>query len=387
MGNSVAVIGRGTAGCLTAAFWINQGFDIDWYYSSDIKPTPVGEGTTPSFMHYLNNVLNIGFREMINFDASSKVGIRYRNWGDDRPDWNHYFDKQIGIHFNASKFQDYVLNHASTLPNINMIDKIVVPQDMTDYAHVLCCTGKPANVEDEYTTRKYIPVNAVHVTQCYRTLRLESSFTDTIARPWGWVFIVPLQNRASVGYLYNKDITSLDAVKEDVKNVFDEYGLTPSEVTNSFAFNNYVKNDFIKGNVFYNGNSAFFLEPMEATTLDCTLDLMESYFNIAVKGSDVIPLDAQFRRKLDEIELFIMLRYAAGSRFNNEFWDFAKQKGQDCIEDFTKQGYNKDHLYNSIKDTTAPHREIHVNKYFTDVSMQESIDGLGIKDLLKRYVT
>ena len=53
---------------------------------------------------------------------------------------------------------------------------------------------------------------------------------------------IPLQNRCSIGYMYNNKINSLEEVKEDVKNIFEEFNLQPSETTNAFSFKNYYRN-------------------------------------------------------------------------------------------------------------------------------------------------
>ena len=120
----------------------------------------------------------MGCRDIHSFDGTPKLGINYRNWGDNKPDWVQYFGpNEYGIHFNASKFQDRVFYIAERTPHIKTIDEIVNPEDLGDYDIVLCCTGKQHSNPEDYTPRSYIPVNAVHVTQCYRTKRLESSFT------------------------------------------------------------------------------------------------------------------------------------------------------------------------------------------------------------------
>jgi hypothetical protein len=83
---------------------------------------------------------------------------------------------------------------------------------------------------------------------------------------YGWVFGIPLQNRISIGYLYNSDINSIEDIKKDIQNVFDEYHLTPSEKTQNFSFNSFYRKNNFSSKVIYNGNASFFLEPLEATS-------------------------------------------------------------------------------------------------------------------------
>ena len=42
----VAVVGRGTAGCMSAAYFTQwSGVEVDWYFDPNIKPQAVGEGS------------------------------------------------------------------------------------------------------------------------------------------------------------------------------------------------------------------------------------------------------------------------------------------------------------------------------------------------------
>jgi hypothetical protein len=82
----------------------------------------------------------------------------------------------------------------------------------------------------------------------------------------GWIFGIPLQKRVSIGYLYNDELSSLEEVKKDVQNVFKEYQLKPSEITNHIKFESFYRKQNFNSKVIYNGNSSFFLEPLEATS-------------------------------------------------------------------------------------------------------------------------
>lgn len=367
------IIGRGTAGTLAYLKLlelrpITDGpLEIEWYYDSNTKAMAVGEGTTPKFSHTLAGVpgLSVG-TDMYKLDARPKHGIEYENWG--KSDFVHPFDMGYhGVHFNASKFQQHVFENCTDAPDISLIDAYVSHDDI-DSDVIIDCTGAPKTFED-YDIPEYIPVNAVHVTQCSWLDGPKGLHTKTIARPWGWVFVIPLSSRCSVGYLYNHEITSLDAVKADVENVFDELGVVPTNTTNSFHFNNYVRKKLIDGRVVYAGNSGFFLEPMEATTLDCVHRVLNCVGQNPLQESWNPMLKLLFR----EVEYFIMMHYAAGSKWNNEFWDFATERGRLAMEEAMSLP-----LFNDLYTVGRPTQNIAYAPYFGSASYKLNRDGLGL---------
>ena len=340
---------------------------IEWYYDSSTKAMAVGEGTTPRFPQGLINISGLSMgTDMHKLDARPKHGIEYENWG--KSDFVHPFNMGYhGVHFNASKFQQYVFENCTDAPDVSLIDAHVSHGDI-DSDVIIDCTGAPKTFED-YDIPKYIPVNAVHVTQCSWPDGPKGLHTKTIARPWGWVFVVPLSSRCSVGYLYNHEITSLDVVKADVENVFDELGVTPTETTNSFHFNNYVRKKLIDGRVVYAGNSGFFLEPMEATTLDCVDRVLSCISRNPLQEVWNPILKLLFR----EVEYFIMMHYAAGSRWNNEFWDFATERGRLAMEEAMSIP-----LFNDLYTVGRPTQNIAYDPYFGLESYRLNQDGLGL---------
>lgn len=330
----IAIIGAGTAGCVSALHflddknWINAmqlpdktSVEIDWYHDPNIKPQPVGEGSTLRFSSLLHSKLGLTWDDLDKIDGTAKNGIMYHNWGN--KDFLHYFElSSSALHFNASKFQQYTKDRLN--PIVNIIEANVT-NDQVDADYVIDCSGRPKTITDDFHVPEYIPVNAAHVTQCYwDTPRF--FHTKTVARPYGWVFMVPLVNRCSVGYLYNHNINSLAEVQEDVQEIFQQWDLTPSTDTNSFHYDNYYKKTPVDGRVVYNGNSCFFLEPMEATSIDSTIQILHKAMHTPQTANEDI------MRWFRECEYVIMIHYAAGSKWKNSFWEFAQDRGRKCIE-------------------------------------------------------
>ena len=108
-------------------------------------------------------------------------------------------------------------------------------------------------LNDNFCSTK-IPVNNAYVTQCnWGNIRLDHSLT--IARPYGWVFGIPLQNRVSIGYLFNDKFNTVEDIKEDVKYIFERFNLTPTDKTNHIKFSNYYRKENFTNKMAYAGNN------------------------------------------------------------------------------------------------------------------------------------
>jgi hypothetical protein len=325
----IAVIGRGTAGCMSAAhFARHTDAEIDWYFDPNIKPQAVGEGSNLSLPSRLNQCINFSPRDFDGIGATIKTGIYKENWGKLGKPYLHDFPSpHTALHFDAPKLQDFM--HKKLEDHVNIKAENVKAEDL-DADYVLDCSGRPEDYSD-FEMSPYIPVNAVHVTQCDWDFP-RFNYTLAIARPYGWVFGIPLKHRCSIGYMYNENINTLEEVKEDVKVILEQYGLSPNGSYNTFSFKNYRRKFNYNGHIAYNGNSSFFLEPLEATSFGCV-----DYINVTTLnhwfGKHPKELsERRYQANISANENIIMMHYAAGSNFNTDFWEFATERGVKCLE-------------------------------------------------------
>ena len=330
MKNKIAIIGAGTAGSITSTL-ISQNLphEVDWYFDPNTPAKSVGEGTSLTFPKFLYEELNVNMVELnSSLDGTYKNGIRKINWGGSG-DFIHDFPLGAsGVHFNASKFQNLTQNKIQD--RVNIIPSRINSYEDIDATYIIDCSGKPLSTQD-YTYPKSIPVNSTHIVQCFWE-KPEFEYTLTIARPYGWVFGIPLQNRCSIGYLYNKNINTLEEVQEDIKEVFKQFNLTPSSKTNSFSFDNYFRKQNFYDRVAYNGNASFFLEPLEATSIDVIIRNTHLSIDFLRGESTLGEVNIKYQDHLNEIEEMIMLHYLAGSKFNTPFWKFAQERAQITLE-------------------------------------------------------
>lgn len=385
----ITIIGRGTAGCLAAIYFAKQtDWRIDWIYDPNIKQQAVGEGTTLLVPVQLGIDLDFNVVELQSLHGTPKLGIRKMNWGQTNSDFTHAFPPpNHGYHFNAVMLQDYIIERLKDNKRVNMVYKHVNNHNELDTDFVLDCSGKPTDFT-EYDMRTEIPVNAVSVKQCFWE-GLRFTQTLTIARPYGWVFGIPLLNRCAVGYLYNKDINTLEEVEEDAKNIYKDFNLVPSDMGNKFTFMNYTKKQNFYDNIAYNGNASFFLEPLEATSLYSVIRNNIWAHQVFTKKISVEEANKNYHADLESISDMIMLHYFAGSIFTTDFWKKAKELAdsrmtvaknhkifRSMISACNIESKKRDLIFSSLGEYgTWPGRSYMIN-----------LNGLGIKESLNEFL-
>jgi len=245
-------------------------------------------------------------------------------------------------------------------------NRIKFVESNTDYKKVdadytVVCAGRPTeeNLKQDFVIADAIPVNAVHVTQCFWDYpRFQYSLTN--AHEGGWYFGIPLQNRCAIGMLYNTNFNTLDQIKENSKTIIKENNLVPSEKTNSFEFKNYYRKQNFYENMHFNGNASFFLEPLEATTI-AQMVITNQMFLQKIHGLEmqytrngrkfdgsVENLNIIFSEMLVQTYGMILLHYFAGSKFKNAFWEQAEKKAADQLKNI----YNTDENIRVMIDHT-----------------------------------
>lgn len=343
MSNKLAIIGRGTAGALASAhFYRHTDWEIDWYFDPNITPQAVGEGANVDLPENLFESLGFFHDDLKHIDGTFKQGIYKIGWGDRNEDFLHSFSPPfISYHFNAHKLQDYILNQLRYNKRINIVETNI-QHDQIDSNFIMDCSGRPKDYS-LFETADCVPVNSVYVTQCYwDSFRFQH--TLTIARPHGWVFGIPLTNRCSIGYLYNNKVSTLDQIKEDVKSIFQEYKLEPSNTTNSFSFNNYYRKKNFDERVVYNGNASFFLEPLEATSISVMIGINRHAFDLWNNNMSNQECNIGYIDYMEEVMTTLSLHYLAGSRYKTDFWESAYNKSKPFMEYAIKEKKFMDHV-------------------------------------------
>lgn len=390
----LAIIGKGTAGIISIGHFLRYtDWEIDWYFDHSIKAQAVGEASTLPLPNTLYQNFDITIEELQKYmDGNYKYGIRKKNWGKG-VDYIHHFSPQgnVAYHFNAVKLQDYVYAYVKNNRRVKIFDQHVSDHSQIDADYIMDCSGRPRSF-DGYHMAEFIPVNAVHVTQCYWDYP-RFQYSLTYARKYGWVFGIPLQNRCSIGYLYDVNTTGLMDVKEDVKAIFEEFNLTPSDDTNTFSFQNYYKIENFTSDerVAYNGNASFFLEPLEATSINFMEYIIRMAWDLWNGNKSTGELNKRYWEYITATEHMIANHYYAGSVWDNNFWTGAKYKGQKAMEK-----YYQNPKFQAILSSMKRNKKNSLKLVFPDIPEEygqwsvpqyyQNYIGLGIMDdIMSKY--
>lgn len=326
MGNKkpkIAIIGAGNAGCISALYLLdlkrknhcNRIGEIEIHYDPNIPMERVGQGNTPLVSELLFRLLDVNWFDKNLIKATVKTGIRYKNWGKKNHDFLHPFDNgQVACHYIPHLISKTTLNCG----NFKIKEGNVKNTSEIDADYIIDCRGKHINQDEKYINIKN-PLNSALLTQ-KDGKRCDLLYTECVATPHGWTFVIPNHNSVSYGYLYNKNITSKKEAESDFKEKFDA---TPNFCLD---FKNYVaKNVWDDERTILNGNRYSFIEPLEATSTTSyayVVEVFSQYLNGEITKKQV---NKKIMTELGEIAQFLLQHYAGGSKYDTKFWEYAKK--------------------------------------------------------------
>ena len=326
----VVIVGRGTAGGLGAmhlnTYLDRSKFEVEWKFDSSIPTQPVGEGTDLTMPLILHNCSDFDQGSLATLlGGCVKTGLKKTGWGDGHMFHHGFTGGAVGYHFQANMLQDYGFNYLKSKVKID--DSHVTSNEDIDADFVLDCSGRPKNLEEGFVTADNIVVNTAKVWQCPWDYP-RFTHTLTLARPYGWVFGIPLSNRLSIGYLYNRNFATLDMIEDDIKEVFSEYNIKPSVDGNYIEFPSYYREENFNGRVGYSGNSSFFLEPIEATSTTVMDHCNRGMYDSIMGNTPISTLNANYTDILSHTQTLIMFNYYGGSAWDNDFWKYAEASAE-----------------------------------------------------------
>ena len=289
----IAVVGRGTAGSLAAAnvarFHPDEDHELHHIYDSRIPVIGVGEGSWPSLVKDLRTLTGLS-HEIVQrrLNGTRKYGVAYEGWGHGKQDFIHYFTPQqvaYAYHLSADYLVD--LLHEST--RAQHIDAKVLSITRVEdgarvefegraaehYDLVFDARGFPRELQPErHIDVPYIPTNTAIIRRCPAIVKAEREglvvrhlYTRAVARPHGWVFVIPLTVHTSYGYIFNRDVSSQADVEADFDALLAADEVGDFEQRAVISFPNFVHRQVYDGAVVRIGNAAGFFEPLEATAI------------------------------------------------------------------------------------------------------------------------
>lgn len=319
----IGIIGSGNAAIISAIMSIHscRSFqirdpEITVFYDPNIPTEIVGQGTTLNVSDAIHRILEVDERPSNPVGITGKVGFLYKNWARDTDELLYKLGGNgMAYHYNPKLLRDHFLK--SNLATF--IEKNVTPEEIqSKFDLVFDCRGKSCNNWEEYDYLKS-PVNCCLLG---RSPNRDPSmiWTENIATPDGWCFRIPTLDGESYGYVFNKDITSIEDAKVNFKNMF---GL---ETFHVIEFKNYKRKKlYLNDKVVLNGNRYFFLEPLESTATPMYALIANFAVRRLILRKSIDFIEKNCHEFLEEVHEWILWHYYYGSNYKTKFW-FEAQK-------------------------------------------------------------
>jgi len=375
--NKLTVVGKGLSGMLSVNFFNNiPNWEIECFYNGNYPEQDVGISTPLDFYAYMGDINNLRYPDIKEFKGHHKTGVSKENFGG-----NTYFQSfrvgQISVHFNSVDMINYLYKLNENI-KYNELDGNVNYEDLnTDY---IIDTTRPEH-GDMYEYPKHIPVNTSHGTRIKWSYP-SFDYTRLIARPYGWIGMIPTAEYVFCTYTFNSNINSIDDIESDMKEFLlsEAYSIEDLKFK-TFPFKNYYIKEPVQGNVFYNGNKCSFLEPFEATSISNTLRITSNYFEHLMYSQ---PFYTQrYLDYIQESQEVILMHYLAGSKWDTPFW---KQATANAEVFFMTESSEK--LKYRIEKISKPYLKIDTISFFYSQELYNyNIFSLGVYEKLKQLVS
>ena len=326
--------------------------ELHHIYDSRIPVIGVGEGSWPSLVQELRQLTDLPHETVQQrLNGTRKYGVAFEGWGRRNRDFTHYFTPQqvsYAYHLSADSMAALLQESArarhidAKVLNINRVEggaqvefEGLAPER---YDLVFDARGFPAELRPEqHIDISFIPTDTAVIRRCPAIVKgekegpvLQPTYTRAVARPHGWIFIIPLTVHTSYGYIFNRDLSGLAEVGSDFDAFLEADGVSEFEQRAVIPFPNFVHRRIYDGAVARIGNAATFMEPLEATAI------VSAQFQIGMV------LQMRLNRSVEYLErdapvvnrflvnnmlcygLFVGWHYSCGSRYDSRFWRHAR---------------------------------------------------------------
>ncbi len=354
----IAVIGRGTAGALAAAsvarLHPDSDHELHHIYDSRVPVIGVGEGSWPSLVDQLQELTLLPHETVQQrLKGTRKYGVEFEGWGRRDRNFTHYFRPQqvaYGYHLSADLVGELLQENTQA----HHIDAKVLDITRVDdgaqvafegrgperYDLVFDARGFPRECDPrEHIDLSFIPTNTAVIRRCPAIIQaeregptLQPTYTRAVARPHGWVFVIPLTAHTSYGYVFNRDLSNIDEVQSDFDELLEADGVPEFEQRAVIPFPNFVHRQVYDGAVARIGNAAGFMEPLEATAIAFAQLQIGMVLRMRLTRSpEFLERDAPTVNRflinyMLSSGLFVGWHYCCGSKYDSAFWRHARDR-------------------------------------------------------------
>lgn len=239
-----------------------------------------------------------------------------------------YFSKiaiDRGIKHIDATIDSFISENNGNISGIKLNDQTVVSTDF-----VFDCTGFFRLINKKHFNTEWISFEknlpAKKAIPFFLDIDKDNipAYTESTAMNYGWMWKIPLQHRYGCGYVFDSNFISEEDAKLEIENMLGHEITSPK----TFSFTpGYYKTIWNKNTIAI-GLSAGFVEPLEATSIMQSVEILQTVFR---KGSDIFnPRDLReivnhkYKEDCEQICDFLYLHYMTNKN-NTDFWtDFTK---------------------------------------------------------------
>ena len=332
----------------------DRDYELHHIYDSRIPVIGVGEGSWPSLVQELRKLTDLPHETVQQrLNGTRKYGVAFEGWGRRNRDFIHYFTPQqvsYAYHLSADTMTDLLYERTcarhvdAKVLNITRVDggaqvefEGLAPER---YDLVFDARGFPKELHpDRHIDISFIPTNTAVIRRCPAIVQeerdgpvLKPTYTRAVARPHGWIFVIPLTVHTSYGYIFNRDLSNLAEVESDFDAFLETDGVSEFEQRAVIPFPNFVHRQIYDGAVARIGNAAAFMEPLEATAIVSAQLQIGMVLHIRLNRppehieSDAPVVNRFLINNMLRYGLFVGWHYSCGSRYDSGFWRYARDR-------------------------------------------------------------
>lgn len=204
-------------------------------------------------------------------------------------------------------------------------------------------------------------------------------YTESVAMKYGWMWKIPLQHRSGCGYVFDTNFISEDEAKKEI----DEYLGYEVQSPKTFTFSPGCYEKIWINNCLAVGLSSSFTEPLEATSMWQTVNVLRQFFSrkTNLTSASKFEKDKFNQRSIEDNQHYVNLIYLhyLTTRKDTKFWkNFSvNNKMPEFIE----------YVLEVIKHRSLTEQDFDSRSPFTFMSYGYVLLGNGLIDtsLVKKY--
>lgn len=313
---------------------------VNWTDMGDFMSPISGSETTDTYIDYISYYGHLSNRKISEYNESAFYAKNgYSNFTKNlqgKYSINEFFP---AIHLDAGSLVKYfrdlskangvkhvvdtVENVTKEFGNIVSIQLKNVGEYTSDF--FIDCTGFQRKLMQDLEWidySQYLPIDRGLPFRLKEDNAEKHAYTNAIAMDSGWVWEIPTKNKIGRGYCFSSKYTDEETCLKELENLYQ----TEVEKIKTIEFSSGRMKNVLSGNCLAIGLSAAFFEPLQATSLHCTLQQIDDFIFTFIDNKsinlDSVSVDAynqRYARMYDDMKDFIFVHYTGG-KTNTEFW-------------------------------------------------------------------